>query len=117
LYPKSQQPERATLIRVTVTTKGGDDAAEVLKADMKRYKDNYPEVQFSDITMSHPDYHAFAKLYLSPSRFWEYVTYLESGPKARHLISVAMSKRQSEATVAEMKSYREVVRPVLLISD
>ena len=54
---------------------------------------------------------------LSPTRFWEYVTYLEPGPKARHLISVAMSKRQSEGTVAEMKSYREVVRSVLLISD
>jgi hypothetical protein len=116
-YPKEQRPEATTLIRVTVATKSGDDAYEDFKADMERYKHSYPEVQFNDIDVSHPDYRSYAKLYLSPGRFWDYVTYLEPSPKARHLISVSMNKRGSEANAAEMKTYRAVVRSVFLISD
>jgi hypothetical protein len=56
IYPRRQQPENATLIRVTVATKSGDDANEDFKADMERYKHSYPEVQFNDIVTSHPDY-------------------------------------------------------------
>jgi hypothetical protein len=68
-YPQWQQPENATLIRVTVATRSGDDANQDFKADMKRYKHSYPEVQFNDVATSHPDYRSFATLYLARAGF------------------------------------------------
>ena len=116
-YPKGEVPENATLIRVNVARKSGDDVSEALKVDMERYKGRYPEVQFKNIDVAHADYRSFAKLFLSPGQFSEYVAYLDPGAKTRHLLSVAMSKSRAEANSAEMKAYRAVIRSVVLLSD
>ena len=116
-YPKGENPRKATIIRVTVAPKSGDEVNQDLNADMEGYKRAYPEVQFKTIDVSHPEYRCFAKLYLSPGQFWEYVTYLDPGAKSRHLLSVAMNKRGSEASSAEMKAYRAAIRSIVLLSD
>jgi hypothetical protein len=116
-YPKGQDPKDATLIRVTVASKVSDDTNNDLKADMDRYSQHYPKVLFKNLEASHPAYRSFPKLFLVPGEFSEYVTYLNPGPKSRHLLSVSMSKQRSEANPQELATYRTALRSVLLLSE
>jgi hypothetical protein len=56
-------------------------------------------------------------LFYQPGTFYEYVSYLNPGPKYGIILSVAMSKVRSSATESELEAYEMVLDSVKVVSD
>jgi len=98
-----------TLIRILVATKTDENTAEDLKYDMEGYRKNYPNIQFKDILVTHPEYRAYPKLFYMENGFHEYVTYLNPGKKYPYIITVSMTIQKTTASKEDMQAYSFVV--------
>ena len=102
-------------IRVRVNSKVDENTIEDLKYDMAQYKKDYPKAQFGDLSISHPEYKTFAELVYVPRQFFEYVAYVNPGPRPKFTFSVAMSKKVTEATPDELKAFQTVLQSLAWI--
>ncbi|MHB8843935.1 MAG: hypothetical protein ACYC7L_04230 [Nitrospirota bacterium] len=98
-----------TMIRVVVAKKTDENTAEDLKYDMEGYRKNYPNIQFKDIRVKHPEYRTYAKLLYVENDFHEYVTYLNPGRRYPYLISVSMTIPKAAASKEALNAYLFVV--------
>jgi hypothetical protein len=97
-------------IKVRVNQKSDENTIEDLKADMQQYRRKYPKVQFADLSVAHPEYKTCAKLFLFPNDFYDYVAYVNPGPRTWFTLSVSMSKEKVPATKAELAAYEKVLQ-------
>jgi hypothetical protein len=94
-YPASQKLDKAqTIIRVLIAKKTDENIAEDLASDMKGYRDQYPNVLFQDISISHPKYQVLPKLFTVQGNFYEYVAYMNPEPAKKLMFSVSMNKQK-----------------------
>jgi len=116
--PEAAESKSADVtIRVRVNDKTDEDTAADLQADRDTYKREYPQVQFDELAVSHPQYATFSEVFFLPGSFYEYVAYVNPGPKHHLLLSVAMSKARSAATPAELEAFRKVLGSLQVLSD
>lgn len=116
-YPLSQRFETATtIIRVSVNGKTDENIQEDLAADMSQYKKQYVGVQFKELSITHPTYQAFPKLFTVPGDFYEYVTYINPGPKKKLTFSVSMNKQKAAASADDLAKYQEVISSLLFLA-
>jgi hypothetical protein len=101
-----------TVIRVLIANKTDENTIEDLKYDMESYRKQYPKVQFKDISVKHPEYMTFPKLFYVANSFYEYVTYLNPGTKHRYNISVSMNLQKTEATKEDMQAYSSIIESI-----
>jgi hypothetical protein len=101
-----------TMIRILVATKTDENTAEDLKYDMEGYRKNYPNIQFKDIPVKHPEYRSYPKLLYIEDGFHEYVTYLNPGKKYPYLISVSMTIQKTAASKEDLQAYSFVVESI-----
>jgi len=99
-------------IRVRVSKKQDENTIEDLNYDMQQYKKQFPAAQFSDLTITHPEYKTFARRVFLPDKFHEYVAYLNPGPGKPFVFSVAMSRQDAPATEDELRAYELVLKSV-----
>jgi hypothetical protein len=117
-YPASEKPNAASaIICVRVYDKADEDTAKDLSADMKQYQVQYPGVKFKDISVSHPNYRCFPKLFYVPESFYEYVVYLNPGRGIPQILSVSMNKQKTEASAGELSAFQQVVQSLLLFQS
>jgi hypothetical protein len=110
------------LIRVRVGKKVDKNTAEDLAYDMKGYKEQFPDVQFAELPVTHRQYRCFSKLFFVPNQFHEYVTYVNPGPSAHYLLSISLSTQSEAASEEELAAYETVVSslealPPIAIAD
>ncbi len=105
------------VIRIHVARKVDENTAEDLAYDMKGYKEKYPNVQFSELSVTHTKYKCFSKLFFISSEFYEYVTYLNPGEGTNYVLSVSLSKKEDEATAEELFAYRTIISSIIAFSD
>ncbi|HVP90262.1 MAG TPA: hypothetical protein VMS75_03490 [Terriglobales bacterium] len=103
-------------IRIRVNSKLDENTIEDLNADIGGYRKEFPRLMLADFTVEHPKYKTYPKLLYVPDSFYEYVVYLNPGPDARLMFSVAMSKKGSPASEVEFKAFREVLASISLLS-
>jgi len=103
-------------IRVRVNRKVDENTIEDLNYDMEQYKKEFPEAEFTDLSVKHPEYRTFAKLVCVPDQFYEYVAYINPGPVSRFTFSAAMSKTSKPATPEEMKAFESVLKSLVWLS-
>jgi len=103
------------LIRITVASKVDEDTERDLQSDMKAYSEQYPGAVFSDFSVSHPTYRVLSKRFQVSGESYEYVTYLNPGPKFRHVLSIAFNKQGSPASEQELSTFREVVASLRMV--
>jgi len=103
-------------IRVRVNSKVDENTIEDLNYDMDGYKKQFSNVQFSNLSVVHPQYETFARTVFIPKKFYEYVAYLNPGPGKRVVLSVAMSKKGDPANDGEMKAFETVLKSVAWLS-
>ena len=115
-YPagKIHDPTQA-VIRVLVIDKVDENTQEDLTHDMNGYKARYSGVKFKDISVSHPTYRIFPKLFTVPGQFYEYVAYVNPVPGKKQMFSVSMNKQKSEATTRELSAYQEIIASLRLL--
>lgn len=104
-------------IRLRVNPKVDENTAADLEADRSAYRQEYQKVQFGELRIRHPQYRTFSELFFQPGTFYEYVAYLNPGPKYKVTLSVAMSKARLAATESELEAYKAVLGSVRVISD
>lgn len=103
------------LIRIRINRKVDENTKADLEEDMRGYRAQYPRVQFKDFSVNHPQYLCLAKVFYIPGEFYEYVAYVNPGPKKPILFSISMSSQKSEASVAEMEAYRSAVESLTVL--
>ncbi len=101
-----------TVIRILVADKTDENTIEDLKYDMESYRKQYPKVQFKDVSVKHPEYKTYSKLFYVDNRFYEYVTYLNPGNNYRYNISVSMNLQKAEASKEDMHAYSSVIESI-----
>jgi hypothetical protein len=101
-----------TMIRIFIANKTDENTMEDLKYDMERYRKQYPKMQFKDISVKHPKYKTYPKLFYISNSFYEYVTYLNPGKNYRYNISVSMTLQHAKASTDDMKAYSYVIESI-----
>jgi hypothetical protein len=114
-YPVSQRYETAqTIIRVLIVSKVDENTQGDLSHDMQEYLAQYPGVKFEKITITHPTYRVFPKLFVVPGEFYEYVTYINPGPQKKLMFSVSMNKQKMEAATSDFDAYQKIIASLKL---
>jgi hypothetical protein len=103
------------LIRIRVNSKEDENTSADLEEDMRDYKARYAKVQFKDLSIKNPRYLCLAKVFYVPGEFYEYVTYVNPGPKKPLLFSVSMNTQKSEASAKELEAYKSAVQSLTLL--
>jgi len=117
VFQSPSEPGKNDLtIRVRVNNKVDEDTIEDLNYDMDGYKKEFPNVQFSDLTVAHPEYATFARTAFVPNQFYEYVAYVNPGTGKRFVLSIAMSKKGEPASGEELKAYETVLKSIVWLS-
>jgi|WetSurSiteA1Bulk_404760.scaffolds.fasta_scaffold21532_2 hypothetical protein len=104
-----------SLIYIRINKKVDENVQEDLKYDMKQYRDRYPKIQFSDISVSHASFALYAKLFYETNLFYEYVTYINPGKGKPFTLSAAMNVQKREANAEELAAYKEIISSLILI--
>ena len=104
-------------IKVRVNGKADENTALDLAADMEQYKKKYPNVQFAALDVAHPEYETYPKLFSFPNDFYDYVAYLNPGPRASFTLSVSMSKEKEPATKEELAAYQKVLQSLHVFTE
>jgi len=116
LHEMGQPPESFTgLIRIRLNPKVDENTKADLEADMREYRDQYPKVQFKDLSIRNPRYLCLAKVFFVPGEFYEYVAYVNPGPKKPLLFSVSMNTQESEANSEELEAFISAVQSLTLL--
>lgn len=97
------------VIRVLVANKTDENTIEDLKYDMERYQKQYPKVQFKDISVKHPEYSIYPKLFYVDAHFYEYIAYLNPGKNYPYIICVSMNLKKNEASKEDIEAYSSVI--------
>ena len=113
---QSEPAKDDVTIRVRVNNKVDENTIEDLNYDMDRYKKDFPNVQFSDLNVTHPEYETHARTAFVPNDFYEYVAYLNPGAGKQFILSVAMSKKSEPASDEELKAYEAVLKSIVWLS-
>ncbi len=117
-FPEAAESKFADVkIRLRVTQKVDENTAADLEADREGYRREHPKVKFGELNVRHPQYGTFSELFFEPGSFYEYVSYLNPGPKYGVILSVSMSKASSAATKIELEAYEKVLGSVMIVSD
>jgi hypothetical protein len=111
---ESHQNAKA-VIRVLVANKTDENTIEDLKYDMASYRKQYPKVQFKDISVKHPEYSTYPKLFYVDTDFYEYVTYLNPGKSYPYIICVSMNLKKKEASKEDIEAYSSVIESLKVL--
>jgi len=114
---ESGQPLDSTsgLIRIRLNEKVDENTRADLEADMREYRAQHPRIQFKDTPAKHPNYLCLAKVFYVPGKFYEYVAYVNPGPKKPVLFSVSMNTQNSEASAKELEAFESAIRSLTLL--
>ncbi len=109
-YRKNESRATAqAVIRILISEKTDENTIEDLKYDMEKYRKQYPGVQFKDLSIKHPGYKTYSKLFYVENKFYEYVTYINPGMRFQYILSVSMNVSRREASEDDMKAYSSVI--------
>jgi hypothetical protein len=103
------------LIRIRVNAKVNENTSADMAEDMRGYKAQFPNVRFKDLSIPNQRYLTIAKLFYIPGESYEYVTYVNPGPKRAILFSVSMNTQKLEASEKELEAYKMAVQSLTLL--
>jgi hypothetical protein len=98
-----------------VNDKVDENTLADLKSDMRDYKAQYPTVQFKAIVAKNPNYSCWVRVFYVPGKFYEYVAYVNPGPRKPLLFSVSMSTGKAEATAKELEAFESAIQSLTLV--
>jgi hypothetical protein len=107
---------RAT-IRVRVNPKSDEDTSGDLAAELDGYRGIYPELLAAELSAHHGTYDTVAAVLFRPGLFYEYIAYLNPGPRVPWSVTVALSKPRVPATSSELAAFEAVVRSIAVADD
>ena len=103
------------LIRIRVSSKVDENTSADLAEDIRSYKAQFPGVHFKDLSVANPRYLCLAELFYIPGKSYEYVAYVNPGPKKPILFLVSMNTPKSEASPKELEAFKSAVQSLTLL--
>jgi hypothetical protein len=104
------------IIFVRINKKSDEYVEKDLEWDMDQYRKQHPKVQFKDISVLHPLYKTYSKLFYVKDSFYEYVAYVNPGVGKPLTFSAAMNVQKSEASKDAFTAYQQVIETLTLLS-
>ena len=102
------------LIRVLLSEKTDENIAEDMAEDMREYRERFPKVQFGNLAITRPDYKVLARVFYQPGESYEYVAYVNPGPKSKFLFSISMNTGKTEASEKELAAFKSALQSLTL---
>lgn len=116
LYESRLTWDRApAVIRILVADKVDENTQADMDADMNGYRARFPTVTSTDFAVTHPKYRVISRVFSLPGSFYEYVSYVNPGPKRKLQFSVSMNKQTVEASAREVAAYGAIVASLVLL--
>jgi len=109
------QTENVTIL-VRINKKMDESVEKDLEFDMDQYRNQYPTVQFKDITVTHLQYKTYSKLFYVKDTFYEYVTYVNPGSGKPVTFSVSMNVQKNEASKEAFAAYQKIIGTLSLLN-
>jgi hypothetical protein len=110
----TQKSEAATpgggQVLVGVYHKFDENVGLRLETEIQNYRKEYPKLELGELNIKHPRYDTFQKVLSQSGDFYQYVTYLNPGNLYSYSLFVAMSKKKTPATPAELAAYKDIVQ-------
>jgi hypothetical protein len=110
----SQKSEAATpggaKVLVGIYHKFDENVGLRLETEIQNYRKEYPKLELGELNIKHPRYDTFQKVLSQSGDFYQYVTYLNPGNLYSYSLFVAMSKKKTPATPAELAAYKDIVQ-------
>ena len=104
------------LIRIRVNSKVDENTSADLAEDIRSYKAQFPDVQFKDLSVANPRYLCLAKVFYISGKSYEYVAYVNPGPKKPILFLVSMYTQKSEASAKELEAFKSAIQSLTLLN-
>ncbi|MBC7450154.1 MAG: hypothetical protein H7259_01550 [Cytophagales bacterium] len=103
------------LIQVYRFGKQDEKTEKDLEYDIKSYKDKYKNLKQQDFLVSHKDYKCYSKLVYVDNDFYQYIVYVNPGPKFRTGVSVAINISKRLATEEELQAFRQIISSLVML--
>jgi hypothetical protein len=103
------------LILIRVTSKVDENTSADMAEDIRSYKAQFPDVQFKELSVPNPRYLCLAKVFYIPGKSYEYVAYVNPGPKKPILFLVSMNTPKSEASPKELEAFKSAIQSLTLL--
>ncbi|MDB5281412.1 MAG: hypothetical protein JWO06_487 [Bacteroidota bacterium] len=103
------------LIQVYHFNKEDEDTEKDLAYDIKQYKDKYKNLKQEKFLVSHISYKCFAKLVFVEEEFYQYLVYVNPGPKYKGGASFAMNISKRPATEEELKAFKQIISSFIMM--
>jgi hypothetical protein len=103
------------LILIRVSSKVDENTSADMAEDIRRYKAQFPGVQFKDLSVANPRYLCLAKVFYIPEKSYEYVAYVNPGPTKPILFLVSMNTQKSEASPKELEAFKSAIQSLTLL--
>ena len=103
------------LILIRVSSKVDENTSADMAEDIRSYKAQFPDVQFKDLSVANPRYLCLAKVFYLPGKSYEYVAYVNPGPKKPILFLVSMNTPKSEASAKELEAFKSAIQSLTLL--
>jgi len=103
------------LILIRVSSKVDENTSADLAEDIRSYKAQFPDVQFKDLSVANPRYLCLAKLFYIPGKSYEYIAYVNPGPKKPILFLISMNTPKSEASPKELEAFKSAIQSLTLL--
>ncbi len=100
-----------------VNPKADEDTAGDLAAELDGYRGIYPELRTAELSAHHGTYETVAAVLFRPGLFYEYIAYLNPGPRVPWSVTVTLSKPRVPATSGELAAFETVVRSIAVADD
>jgi hypothetical protein len=114
---EADQPQEDTvgLIRISVNDKVDENTQADLEEDKRSYKKLYSNVLFKELAVRHATYSCLASVFYVPGKFYEYVAYVNPGPRKSKLFSVSMNTGPSGASPKQAEAFQFAIRSLNLL--
>jgi hypothetical protein len=104
------------LIGIRINTKYDENLLDDLNFDMETYKNKYPKIIFKDLSILHPKYTTFSKLYIRSQTHYEYVVFMNPGNIFPFKFSVVMSC-STEVPNSDMNVFKSIINSISMIPN
>lgn len=103
------------VVQVYSFNKQDENTEKDLEYDIKNYKDNYQNLKQQDLLVSHNTYTCYSKLVYVDKSFYQYIVYVNPGPKYKSGVSIAMNISDRPATEQELQVFKQIISSLTML--
>jgi len=116
VFYKSQEDvdSGGPIVQVYNFSKRDEKTQKDLNADVKDYKKKYKSLKAQELSVAHKDYKCYSKTVYVEKEIYQYLAYVNPGPKYKSGFSIVMNISRRPATEDELRAFREIISSLIM---